>query len=286
MKQILILGGTKYVGKAFLKALIKSDNYQITVLSRHKIEGLFSIQGDRKDKELLTQTLKHKYDFVIDFICFCLPDAKKLLDAIKENDTRPKIIFISTTYVYDQNAGNEIYTELDFSPSNYQASILERSEISYEEGKRSAEAYFSKNYNKEDLCILRFPIILGKNDYTLRTDFFVDFFKKGGSLNQIKNSGVSNFIFVNDIVKVLLKLIENFQPEIFNIVRSEFMNQRDLAEIYLAILGSKNSVERVITSYDTPFFYNKNFKIDGSKFSKIMPFNDSFISKLKVILLK
>ena len=159
-----------------------------------------------------------KNDFIsrntIDFICFCLPDAKKLLDAIKENNITPKIIFISTTYVYDQNACKKIYTELDFRPSNYQASILERSEISYEEGKRSAEAYFSNNYNKEDLCILRLPIIFGKNDYTLRTDFFVDFFKKGGSLNQIKNAGVSNFIFVNDIVDVLLKLIEKFEPEI------------------------------------------------------------------------
>ena len=286
MKQILIFGGTKYVGKAFLKALMKSDNYQITVLSRHKIEGLLSIQGDRKDKELLIQTLKHKYDFVIDFICFSLPDAKKLLDAIKQSGTRPKIIFISTTYVYDQNARNEIYTELDFRPLNYQASILEISEISYEEGKRSAEAYFSQNYNKEDLCILRFPIILGKNDYTLRTDFFNAFFKKGGSLNQIKNAGASNFIFVNDIVDVLLKLIDNFEPEIFNIVRPEFINQRDLGEIYLSILGRKNFEKKVITRCDTPFFYYKNFKIDGSKFSKVMSFNDSFISKLKEILLK
>tara|TARA_B110000046_G_scaffold182716_1_gene217308 strand:+ start:4646 stop:5506 length:861 start_codon:yes stop_codon:yes gene_type:complete len=286
MKKILILGGTKYAGKAFIKDLMESDNYQITVLSRHKIEGVFSFQGDRKDQELLTQTFKHKYDIVIDFICFCLPDAKKLLDAIKKNGTKPKIIFISTTYVYDQNAKNETYTELDFSPLNNQASILERSEISYQEGKRSAETYFSKNFNKKYLCILRFPIILGRNDYTLRTDFFINFFNKGGSLNQIKSAGASNFIFVKDIVHVLLKLIENFEPGIFNVVRSEYLNQKDLAEIYFTILGSKISVKKAATPNTTPFYYNKNFKIDGSKFSKIVPLKDSFVSRLNSIILK
>ena len=62
--------------------------------------------------------------------------------------------------------------------------------------------------------------------------------------------------------------------------------QVNLAQMYLTILGRKNYLSRVISLYETPFFYNKNFKIDGSKFSKIMPFNDSFISKLKEILLK
>jgi nucleoside-diphosphate-sugar epimerase len=94
MKKILILGGTKYAGNALLKDLMKSDNYQITVLSRHKIEGVFSIQGDRKNTELLSQIFKHKYDFVIDFICFCLPDAQKLLNTLKINGSKQKIIFI------------------------------------------------------------------------------------------------------------------------------------------------------------------------------------------------
>jgi nucleoside-diphosphate-sugar epimerase len=286
MKKILILGGTKYAGNALLKDLMKSDNYQITVLSRHKIEGVFSIQGDRKNTELLSQIFKHKYDFVIDFICFCLPDAQKLLNTLKINGAKPKIIFISTTYVYDQNTKNEIFTELDFNPLNYHASILERSEISYQEGKRSAEAYLSINYKQEDLCILRFPIILGKNDYTLRTNFFIDFFNKGGRLNQIKSAGASNFIFVKDIVYIMLKLIENFESGIFNVVRSEYLDQRDLGEIYFKILGTKNISKKISPPKTTPFYYNKNFKIDGSKLSKILPLKDSFFSRLNSIIQK
>ena len=34
-----------------------------------------------------------------------------------------------------------------------------------------------------------------------------------------------------------LKLIDNFKPGIFNVVRPEFLNQRDLAEMYFKILG-------------------------------------------------
>ena len=58
MKKILILGCAKYSGNTLLKDLMESDNFQITVLSRHKIERVFSIQGDRKNQELLIQTFK------------------------------------------------------------------------------------------------------------------------------------------------------------------------------------------------------------------------------------
>lgn len=286
MKKILIIGGTRYTGNALVKDLIKLNKYQITVLSRHKIEGVFSIQGDRKNQELLFQTFKQKFDIVIDFICFCLPDAKKLLDALKMNGAKPKIIFVSTTYVYDKYANNEFFTELDFTPLGYAASNLERSEISYEEGKRSAEAYFSKNLDQEDLCILRLPIILGRNDYTLRTDFFIDFLNKGGSINQIKTAGASNFIFVQDVVYVLLKLIENFNPGIFNVVRSENLDQRDLAEIYNTILGTKKILKKINPLNTTPFYYANNFKIDGSKLNKIIPLKGSFVSRLSSIILK
>ena len=153
----------------------------------------------------------------------------------KKNGIKPKIIFVSTTYVYDQNAKNEIFTELDFSPLNHKASILER----------SAETYFSRNLIKEDLYILLFPIILRRNDYTLRTDFF----NIGGSLNQIKSAAPSNFIFIKDIVRVV-KSIENFKLGIFNVVKPECLDQRDLAKFY-----------------------------------KIVPFKDSFISRLNSIIL-
>ena len=58
MKKILILGGTKYEGKKGLKDLMKSDNYQITVLSRHKIEGVFQFKEVCKFKKLLSQISK------------------------------------------------------------------------------------------------------------------------------------------------------------------------------------------------------------------------------------
>lgn len=284
MKKILILGGTKYVGKAFLNEMIANHNHKITVLSRHKIENIISIEGNRKDEALLLKMLNNEYDIIIDFICFCLPDAKKLIDAINKNSKNPKIIFISSTYVYDQNANQDLYYENDFNATNYSPSNSEREYITYKEGKRSAETYFTRNYDQNNLCIIRFPIILGKNDYTLRSDFFTNFYKNGGQLGQIKTAGKSNFIFVQDIVRVLTLLINNFKPGIFNLVRPEFFCQRDLAKMYLKILGYKESLKHNNTKISTPFYYKTNFKINGDKLSKIISFNNSFFSSLKYIL--
>lgn len=283
-KKILILGGTKYVGKALLNELISNNDNQITVLSRHRIEKVTFIEGNRKNQALLLDIFKDEYDIVIDFICFCLPDAAKLLKAIQNNGTRTKIIFISTTYVYDQNAPQNVYTELDFNPIQYKPSYLEREQISYQEGKKSAEAYFVQNMSPKDLCILRFPIILGKNDYTLRTRFFTDFIINGGDTNQIPVAGSSNFIFVQDIVAVLIYLIENFTSGTYNVVRPESFSQRDLAEIYKSIIEPSESSKKIRDLESTPFFYESNFKIDGSKFDDFYTFEETFVTRLSSII--
>ena len=284
MKKILILGGTKYAGKAFIEELRLNENYDFTVLSRQKVKSINYVEGDRKNEELLTSLLKVKYDIIIDFICHCLPDAEKLISAISSNNSNPRIIFISTTYVYDQDANKSFYEESDFDALEYQANHAEREKISYQEGKRSAEAFFVQNYGSNNLSILRFPIILGKNDYTLRSSFFIKYFENGGSFDQISFSGKSNFIFVSDVVNVLKKQVEDFRPGTFNIVRPEFLCQRGLALMYSKAIKYSTQFNRPDNLEKTPFFYRSDFKINGSKYHRLNSFEGPFLSQLKLIL--
>ena len=280
-KKVLILGGTKYVGKALVSELLSNHDYQVTILQRREIEGVNFIKGDRKDQILLLSIFKDRYDIVIDFICFCLPDAFKLIESIHKNNNQSKIIFVSTTYVYDENSKRNTYKELDFNPYEYNPSPLEREYLSYQEGKRSAEAYLVDNMNPEHLCVLRFPIILGANDYTLRTNFFVDYLKNGGKTSQVPTAGRSNFVFVEDIVDIFIELLENYKPGIYNAARPEYFSQYDLSKMYASILRIPKTSEHPENLESTPFFYQYDFMIDSSKLNGFFTFQDSFVDKLK-----
>ena len=221
MKKILILGGTRYV-ENIIKSFIKIKSIQVKVLSRRKIEGLNTIIGDRKDQILLNNVVKKDYDIIIDFIGYCLPDAKKLVKALSLGSYKTKIIFISTTYVYNKEQRRDCFKEDTFNPYDYVENLLEREQISYEEGKRSAESYYCKNYLPENLCILRFPIVLGIGDYSTKNSILPTFSFRA-CLNQLLIGGTSNYIFVEDIKDLLSTIIHEFKPGIFN-----FSDQKDL----------------------------------------------------------
>ena len=103
------------------------------MLSRRKIEGLNTIIGDRKDQTLLNNVVKKDYDYIIDFIGYCLPDAKKLVKVLSLGSYKTKIIFISTTYVYNKEQRRDCFKEDTFNPYDYVGNLLEREQISYEE---------------------------------------------------------------------------------------------------------------------------------------------------------
>jgi dTDP-D-glucose 4,6-dehydratase len=92
---ILILGGTKFIGKALVNAMEKKY-FRIDVLSKKKyanknINKLY--HTDLKDFEKLV--IKKKYDYIFDFISKDTGVLKKILKKINFN----KYIFISSVWL-------------------------------------------------------------------------------------------------------------------------------------------------------------------------------------------
>ena len=79
MKQILILGGTKYLGLEFVKLLNKSK-IKFFVASRKEIEVENFIKIDRKNQGDLDQLfIDNQFDVVVDFINYSGLDSKILI---------------------------------------------------------------------------------------------------------------------------------------------------------------------------------------------------------------
>lgn len=168
---ILVLGGTRYFGKILVEKLLAKDN-KVTIATRGYTKDNFGnkverIVLDRTKEESLKDALGNKkFDLVYDNINYSSKDTKRLLDIINPK----KYILVSSAAIYEFG---ENLKEESFDPYKDEIILGERKEFSYKEGKRQAERMLCQNYDL-NYIIVRFPVVVGKNDYTRRLYSYVN----------------------------------------------------------------------------------------------------------------
>jgi nucleoside-diphosphate-sugar epimerase len=170
---ILILGGTRYIGKHIISSLL-SKNYNVTIATRGKTPDPFGdlinriVINERNDIIDIQEKLKGRFfDIIIDNLAFDSNNVKILL----ENIECKKYLFTSSAAVYDKHINT---VETDFSPFDYPIKWVWRDEgISFREGKRLAEATVFQYYNKFNPIAVRLPFVIGKDDYTKRMYYYI-----------------------------------------------------------------------------------------------------------------
>jgi nucleoside-diphosphate-sugar epimerase len=169
---ILILGGTRFFGKKLVQSLV-DNGHSVTVFSRREVDfpqAVSFIKGDRIKAESLKQLDTCKWDVVFDQICFNASDAKLLLDSIKTN----YLVYTSSASVYMVEGGRSL-TEDQINTSEME--VRYETDVEYHTGKQLAEAYYL-NSGVKTACV-RFPFIMGEDDYTHRLKWHVDKIKSG-----------------------------------------------------------------------------------------------------------
>ena len=284
MKKILILGGTRYVGLELIK-LLNKKKIDLFIASRRKIDHKKFIFLDRKNIDNLNEIFsKHEFDIVVDFICYSSLDSKKLLDSLKINNRTPKLIIISSVYVYSDPKKincNSTFTEDCFISTNFGYSLSDLPDISYSKGKREMESYISQHYDQDKLVIIRFPIVLGSNDYTNRTLFYFSLIKNKSKFNPKKINNISNYIFSYEASLSIFNFIDSNEYGTFNIASKE-VSEYDLISIYCEFF--KINIDQIIDSNirqsKSPFHINYDFKIDSSKYNSIFGDKTNFKNNL------
>jgi nucleoside-diphosphate-sugar epimerase len=177
-KNILTFGGTRYFGKRLVGELIE-QGHAVTLATRGKAADPFGdrvkrLVLDRYNKQSLEKAFdKQTWDLVYDQICYAPSDAANVCDILANKVGR--YIFTSSMSVYDSGLQRK---ETDFDPRHYAIQMGRRDDFSYPEGKRQAEAVF---FQKADfpLVSVRFPIVLGPDDYTGRLSTPIRAIKNG-----------------------------------------------------------------------------------------------------------
>ncbi len=200
---VLIFGGNRFVGKRLSEMLLQNNVVNLFLFNRGNFRleqhsRLTQIIGNRNTINDLMKIPDQYYDFVFDFSCFDEHSMHKAILFLKNKIGQ--YIFISSQSVYP--AGDNLH-ESDFIPSNYNSH--QSNESTYAKGKKSAEkalALECKNF-----ILVRFPIILGENDYTGRLEWHIDRLKKSQKIFFPNLGARMSFLYLNDAARFLIHLM-------------------------------------------------------------------------------
>lgn len=171
---VLVLGGTRFFGKKLVELCLQ-NGHSVTILTRGQSGNPFGTKVkqlivNRDDADSLSQALASTtWDIVYDNICYSPNEALNICE-ILEGKTK-KLVFTSTLSTYEIDGS--VKSEEDFNPYDYEVRMGNREDFSYGEGKRQAEAVLFKEATFPVVAV-RFPIVMGENDYTRRLHFHVE----------------------------------------------------------------------------------------------------------------
>lgn len=269
MKKILVLGGTRFFGKRLVQLLLDNGN-NVTIATRGKTPDVFGNQVNRlivnrEDySSLLSAVQSDEWDIVYDNICYSPQDAMNACEVFTGKVKR--YIFISSLSVYD--AGKERLKGEAFDPYNCPIKLGGRSDFSYKEGKQLAEAIFFQKATFP-VAAVRFPIVLGEDDYTKRLHFHVEHIKNRQVIG-IPNEGAKlSFIQSAEAAEFLDWLGNKALVGPINACSEGELSPREILSIIEEIVGEKAVVESKTAEKDmSPFGAEDSLYMDISKAEK------------------
>ena len=244
MKKVLIFGGNRFVGKQLSEVLV--DNYQVDVFNRSGTSSdkrISVIKGDRNDKEDLNRVDFNQYHTIVD-MCLYLPSQFDLIKGLISSETN--YIFVSS------GAADHRYVD---SFGDYG-----RDKLKIEKMLKSTDINFD---------IIRPSYIVGINNHRPRLGYFVE---KLNNDKVIKVAGdgknLINIVFVEDVVKVLQKLVLRDTPEMktYNVSGDDSFMVVELIDIVKKkmILRSQQKIKVSYNNSESPF-YDFDFQLDNTK---------------------
>ena len=227
MSKVLIFGGNRFVGKALSQVLLDKD-YSVDVFNRSGTSAdnkISIIQGDRNNIDDINKIDFHKYDCIVD-MCLFFPRQFEMMYHYIPKETN--YIFVSSgaaDYRYIDEYGEYGKDKLRVEE------LLELSNLNYD--------------------VIRPSYIVGRGDHRARLDYYIN---KIESEQPIKLDGDGtneiNMVFVQDVVKVLEKLVDKEENEakVLNVCGNDSFD----------IVDFVNKINKKYYNKSVSFLYNQD----------------------------
>ncbi|WP_412838516.1 SDR family oxidoreductase [Bacillus paranthracis] len=220
--KILILGGTRFLGRAFVEEAL-NRGHEVTLFNRGTNKELFpeveQLIGDRNGG--VSSLENRKWDVVVDTCGFSPHHIRNIGDVLKDNIKH--YIFISSLSVYKDWIPHDIKEDyiLQPEPTKEQIKAVENSEISpYEHYgalkvlcEKEAEEYWPRR-----VLHVRAGLLSGMFDYTDRLPYWIQRVAKGGKvLVPGRKDRPVQIVDIKDVANWGLNMAENNKAGIFNV---------------------------------------------------------------------
>lgn len=266
MMKILVIGGTRFFGIHMIKQLL-DDGHEVTIATRGIAQDDFGnsvkrILLERTDIDSMRNALKGThFDVAIDKIAYCSNDIKSAMETVNCD----KYIHMSSTAIYQPK-------HIDTKEENFDGMAGElvwcsRKDFSYEEIKRQAERALWQKYNDKSWVAVRYPFVIGRDDYTERLLFYVQHVMKSISMNIDNLDHQMGFIRSDEAGKFLAFLVDK---DFTGAINGSSQGTISLKEI-ISYVETKTDVKAIVDSAgdDAPYNGEPEYSINTEKAQKL-----------------
>ena len=260
--KILVLGGTRFFGVHMVNDLIEKG-HEVTIATRGQTpddfgDSVMRIRLDRTDEDSIKAMISDThYDVIIDKIAYCSNDVRKLLD----NADCDKYIYMSSTAVYDPLHPDT--KEDDFDVNGGELIWCDRPDFPYDVVKRHAEYALWQKYSDKKFVAVRYPFVIGKDDYTKRLYFYVEHVLKQLPMKIDNLDNKMSFIRSDEAGKFISFLVDKDFTGAVNGSSRSTISIKDI----LDYLKKETGMDAVLSDDGDPAPYNSTpeYSIDTQK---------------------
>lgn len=232
MKKLLILGGTRFLGRNLIEKLLELNEqqaqYEITLFNRGQsnpnifsdVPNLKTVQGDRETDDIKL-IAKEDWDCVIDTSCFYPIPLNDLLERLRGKVGRYVLVSTSSHYNFEEDM--PVPTKEDWPLVDCtEAQKIDREMMTYNNRKAECERIIS-SMDWLDKIILRPALVVGKYDYS---DRLYHWFHRVQTQKQLlyPNDGKVRISYsdISDFARIMIQAID--VPHNFDVYNASSYN--------------------------------------------------------------
>jgi nucleoside-diphosphate-sugar epimerase len=227
--RVLLFGGTRFMGRYVLKALL-AQGAEVTIANRGTREenfGATNVICDRSQSGSLEQFRGSKFDVVIDFSAYASAWVEEAGNFF--TNKIEKYVFISTGAVYSSSNIFPITEDFPKGPPHPFAD--------YAREKNRSEAllleFSNKGYFSTTCC--RLPFVMGPDNYEDRESFaFSRLLKSLPILLGNGGKSIHSFVYAGDVADAIVAIIKSgkeVDKQAFNIATQQATTSRGFIEL-------------------------------------------------------
>ncbi|MBI2858256.1 MAG: NAD-dependent epimerase/dehydratase family protein [Chloroflexi bacterium] len=247
MKNILVIGGSYFVGRVFVEELREHPEYAIFCLNRGnrpmKTEGVTEIVCDRHDTARLPAVIPPlEWHAVVDFCAYVPDDVATLLQSLTE--AIRQYIYISTASVYQNSLTLPMNED---TPKLTGPAPVPGGDYAYK--KWQTELKLKELCEKKDIAhvSLRPSFIYGKYNYAPRESYFFDLIASGEAISlPTPPQALFSMVSVWDVAQVCISCLgnERVANSAYTVAAEELVSYDRLIEVLETAASRKLEVKR------------------------------------------